>query len=65
MVKKKQSTKSQSCKIKKSKWVRVGVPKLRYMYPICLSEEVLLSLTIETTNMFIYYRFPIIYTYIS
>jgi len=47
---------------------RQGVPNLGYMYPrgyICPSEGVHLRLAIEQKNMFTYYSFPNIYTYIS
>jgi len=45
-----------------------GVPNLGYMYPqgyICLSEGVHLRLAEDEKNIFTYYLFPNIYTYIT
>ena len=47
---------------------KAEVPNLGYMYPqgyICLYEGVHLRLSIENKNVFAYYLFPNIYTYIS
>jgi len=49
-------------------WSSAGVPNLGYMYLqgyICLSEGVHLRLAMEDKNIFAYYLFPNIDTYIS
>jgi len=52
----------------KSSSFRPAVPNLRYMHPqvyICLSEGVHLRLAKGDKNIFTYYMFPNIYTYVS
>jgi len=47
---------------------KAGVPNLGYMYPqgyICLSKGVHLRLAEDEKNIFTYYLFPDIYTYIT
>jgi len=49
-------------------FLRAAVPNLGCMYPqgyICLSEGVHLRLAIGDKNIFTYFLFPNIYTYVS